>query len=217
MKKEEINMTQKINFLINSILFSLLFPNSCTNNTETKSKQSNTKTRKTIIVQPMGNFDLKLAKHTMKELQKIYPYFVLKPSCDLPKYAFYKVKNRYRADSILNRLRYQYGGDTVVIAVLNPDISVTKGKIADWGVMGLGHRPGNTCVVSTYRLEKKNLAEQFFKVCIHELGHTQGLPHCPDKTCYMRDAKGGNPLEEEVHFCEKCKKNLEGKGWKLKP
>lgn len=175
------------------------------------------KKKKTIIFQPMGNFDAKLVKKTMKELQKIYPNFILKQNSELPAYAYYKIKNRYRADSILNRLKYQYGVDTVIIAVLNPDISVTKGKINDWGVMGLGHRPGNACVVSTYRLEKKNLSDQFFKVCIHELGHTQGLSHCPDKTCFMRDAEGGNPLDEEVHFCEKCQKHLEKKGWKLSP
>jgi archaemetzincin len=169
---------------------------------------------KTIIVQPMGNFDIKLAKYTLAELKKIYPHFILNPNCELPKAAFNPTKNRYRADSILNIYKYKYGKDTVIIAMTSKDISTTKGKIADWGIMGLGHRPGNVCVVSTYRLNKKNLINQFYKLCIHELGHTQGLPHCPVKTCYMRDAEGGNPIDEETDFCVKCKEFLKGKGWK---
>ena len=57
--------------------------------------------------------------------------------------------------------------------------------------------------------------KQFFKVAIHELGHTQGLPHCPEKSCYMRDAEGGNPTDEEVEFCPKCKKHLRTKNWEI--
>jgi archaemetzincin len=81
--------------------------------------------------------------------------------------------------------------------------------------MGLGFCPGNVCVASTFRLSKKNLKEQFYKVAIHELGHTQGLPHCEDKSCFMRDAEGGNPLNEEHGFCEVCKLFLKSKGWEL--
>ncbi len=82
--------------------------------------------------------------------------------------------------------------------------------------MGFGYNPGNACVVSSFRLSKANQQEQFYKVAIHELGHTQGLPHCEEKTCFMRDAEGGNPLNEEKDFCPACKSFLKGKGWRLK-
>lgn len=81
--------------------------------------------------------------------------------------------------------------------------------------MGLAHSPGNVCVVSTYRLYKNKLAEQLYKVSIHELDHIQGLPHCPDTTCYMRDASGSYPLNSENDFCAKCKKFMQLKGWKV--
>lgn len=170
---------------------------------------------KTIIIQPLGNFDKKLLNKTYHELLKINPKFKISESIPHFQKSYNPIKNRYRADSILKFLRYKYGADTTILAITHPDISVTKGRIQDWGVMGLGYRPGNVCVVSTYRLNKKKQAEQFYKVCIHELGHTTGLPHCPDKTCYMRDADGGNPLDEEIHFCEKCQKHLKTKGWLL--
>ena len=57
--------------------------------------------------------------------------------------------------------------------------------------------------------------KDFIKVVVHELGHTTGLPHCPDKTCYMRDAKGGDHSDNEKGFCENCKRHLAGNGWKL--
>ena len=63
--------------------------------------------------------------------------------------------------------------------------------------------------------KKKNKTEQFYKVALHELGHTEGLPHCKNKTCLMRDAEGGNPLNEEKEFCISCKKYLKGKKWNI--
>ena len=32
--------------------------------------------------------------------------------------------------------------------------------------------------------------ERLWKVAIHELGHTLGLPHCPNNGCLMQDAHG---------------------------
>jgi archaemetzincin len=104
----------------------------------------------------------------------------------------------------------------VSIGITHKDISATKDEYADWGVMGLGFCPGNACVVSTFRLSKAEKQEQLFKVAIHELGHTQGLPHCEEKTCFMRDAEGGNPTGEEKEFCPHCKDYLLKKGWIFK-
>ena len=92
-------------------------------------------------------------------------------------------------------------------------ISTTKNEIKDFGVMGLGFRPGNACVASSFRLSKQNKLDQLFKVAIHELGHTQGLPHCEVKTCFMRDAEGKNQTNDEKEFCSSCKIKLEKKGW----
>jgi archaemetzincin len=95
------------------------------------------------------------------------------------------------------------------------DISTTKNGIKDWGIMGLGYRPGKSCVVSDFRMAVKNRNQQFYKVVLHELGHTEGLPHCKTKTCLMRDAEGGNHLDEEKDFCKNCKDFLLNKGWQL--
>ncbi len=103
----------------------------------------------------------------------------------------------------------------LIIALTSKDISWTKGKILDYGIMGLGLCPGQVCVASSFRLSKTDNLRQLFVVSIHELGHTQGLPHCPVKTCFMRDAEGGNPTNEETEFCLKCKAHLVSRGWAL--
>ena len=100
----------------------------------------------------------------------------------------------------------------VYIGITTVDISASKGDNPDWGVMGLGFRPGKAAVASNFRMNNK---EDFWKVAIHELGHTAGLPHCPVKTCFMRNAHGGNPTAEEKEFCSGCKKTLIDQGWKL--
>jgi len=168
-----------------------------------------------ILIQPLGDFNQSLAKENLKSLKKNFPSSRLLPTLPLFPSAYYKPRDRYRADSILKFTRYKYGIDTLMLLMTHRDISVTKNRIKDWGIMGLAHSPGNVCVVSTYRLDKSKLEEQLYKVSIHELGHTQGLPHCSIKTCYMRDASGGNPLDEEKGFCPSCKKVMENKGWRI--
>ncbi len=169
-----------------------------------------------IVVQPFTDLPASQAKGVYDKLKEINPNTLLRKPIALPVSAFYPQKNRYRADSIINNLNRFGSADTVIIGLTGKDISTTKGNTADWGVMGLGFQPGNACVISTFRLSKAELSGQFYKIALHELGHTQGLPHCKNKTCFMRDAEGGNHLDEETGFCESCKSFLKNKGWQLK-
>ena len=191
-------------------LFSLIF--SCE-----KSKDNAVKNGEeiTILIQPFEDVKPKQLEEISENIRKIYPKIKILEPIDFPKNAFYQPRNRYRADSIIKYLRTKTPNNCVTLALTNKDISVTKGKVADFGVMGLGYRPGNACVASSFRLNTKNKNEQFYKIAIHELGHTQGLKHCPDKTCFMRDAEGKNPTNEEKDFCQNCKKVLRSKHWKI--
>jgi archaemetzincin len=165
-----------------------------------------------IIIQPFNNFTPSLAKTVYQKLKAINPNTILKTALPLPANAYYPLRNRYRADSLIRYLSQFGNSDAVVIGITSKDISTTNNGISDWGIMGLGYCPGNACIVSTFRLSKTNLSEQFYKVAIHELGHTQGLPHCRNKKCFMRDAEGGNTLIEEKEFCSSCKSFLKSRG-----
>ncbi|ROI00908.1 matrixin family metalloprotease [Chryseobacterium daecheongense] len=169
----------------------------------------------TILVQPFKDIKPENVAFVAQEIKKVYPNVqVLKP-IDFPDNAYYRERNRYRADSIIKFLQEKTKPGYVTVALTSKDISVTKGKVKDFGVMGLGYRPGRACVASQFRLHKENSNEQLFKVAIHELGHTQGLKHCADKTCFMRDAEGKNPTNEEIDFCKQCKTFLLHKNWKF--
>lgn len=169
-----------------------------------------------IDIQPFADFPDDLTQNIAKQLKEIDPAINIRPAIDLPASAYYAPRNRYRADSIIAFLSRNIFSGHVTIGLTGKDISTTKDKIKDWGIMGLGFRPGNACVVSSFRLKKEKLYSQFYKVCIHELGHTEGLDHCAEKTCFMRDAEGGNPTDEETSFCNKCRTFLIKKGWHLK-
>lgn len=169
----------------------------------------------TILIQPFKDIKPETVEKVAEGIKKVYPHVKVLNAIDFPENTYYKERNRYRADSIIKFLSNDTKQGFVTIGLTLKDISATKGNIKDFGIMGLGYRPGNACVASKFRLSKENTDEQFYKIAIHELGHTQGLPHCPVKMCFMRNAEGKNPTNEETDFCPKCKTFLINKNWKF--
>jgi archaemetzincin len=193
------------------VLFVLVFAHCKENNTTNKKITA----EYSICIQPFANIDSSIVLAVRDSLKTFYPAVIINANTTLPTFAFYAKNNRYRADSLLKFLSAISHKNELIIGLTEKDISTTKDKIQDWGVMGLGYCPGNACVASTYRLQKENIKSQLFKVAIHELGHTQGLPHCSNKICFMRDAEGKNPTNEEIRFCANCTDFLKTKNWKL--
>lgn len=131
----------------------------------------------------------------------------------LPGPAYYKPRNRYRASILLEHL-HSYSGYDRVIGITTKDISTTKNKVYDWGIMGLANCPGKSCVISTFRMKTANkplFDDRFIKVALHELGHTMGLPHCTfSSTCFMEAAEGSikSVDRESRYLCTNCKKSI---------
>lgn len=167
-----------------------------------------------IVIVPLGN---SISDRTVSETFTQVKKFVTNASCtsrvQLPASAYYKPRNRYRADSLIHWMHRLAKKDQILVGVTDKDISATVHGVSDWGVMGLGFRPGNACVSSTFRLKGKK--DQFWKVVIHELGHTVGLLHCKTQTCLMRDAEGRGLTGKEVGFCNTCALRLRKLGWKI--
>ncbi|WP_228413920.1 Zn-dependent protease [Chryseobacterium sp. CH21] len=178
-------------------------------------KEKAEKSAVTILIQPFKDVKSETVAKVTEGIKNVYPNVKILNAIDFPENTYYKERSRYRADSIIKFLSKETKEGFVTIGLTTKDISATRGKIKDFGIMGLGYRPGKACVASNFRLSKENRDEQFYKVAIHELGHTQGLPHCPEKMCFMRDAEGKNPTNEETDFCKKCKTFLINKNWKF--
>lgn len=168
-----------------------------------------------ITLVSFGQFDSEKLEFVEYVLHEKFKFDSLKMvHQNLPAEAFYKPRNRYRANKLIHYLKENYDSDKI-IGLTHKDISTTSGKHEDWGIMGLAYRPGKSCVVSTFRTfrgakseEHKN--ERLKKVVFHEFGHTLGLPHCENsKSCLMRDANGKViTVDETDDFCANCKSKI---------
>jgi archaemetzincin len=141
------------------------------------------------------------------------------PRAPLPAVAFTRPRRRWRAEKLLVFLRGAMpAGGTRILGLTGADISTTKDRFEDWGVMGLGEEPGVATVISSFRCRKKardagHARERLAKVAVHEIGHSLGLDHCPTKGCLMHDAEGQVvAVDDEYDLCPRCRARLAAAG-----
>ena len=175
-----------------------------------------TKPSKIIYIQPLGNVNQEYLTYIKKSVKEFYGYHcVIKTKINLTNAILAKSKTRYEAGKILKK----YNSKENILLITERDIAHRKSReFQEWGVFGLGFRPGTTCVISTFRL-KKNVSKAKFlerlkKVALHEIGHNLRLEHCTiDKNCMMTSA-GGTVKQvdrEKIWFCKKCWETIEKK------
>lgn len=175
----------------------------------------------------MGFMSMAHCDSVKSALEEVYEVeVVMLPEIEIPENTFVNVKSpRYRADKLIEYLKENRpGGIDYTIGLISKDISTTKrtadgeikkpkSKYEDWGIFGLGYRPGPSCIVSTFRLNNKNqklFYSRIKKIAVHEIGHNLGLPHCPDKECVMQDAAESISTIDNVSMilCDECKRKI---------
>lgn len=175
-----------------------------------------------IAIQPFENSNELYVDSISSALNRIYSIDpVVLNAIDFPENCSIKYYNtyRYRADKLIAYLKHTKP-DSIdyVIGFTMKDISTTKNgatdssdKYFDWGIFGLGYRPGPACIVSGKRLNKgakKMLIRRLQKVASHELGHNFGLAHCQSgMPCVMVDAveKLSTVDHAPLALCSVCK------------
>jgi archaemetzincin len=165
---------------------------------------------KIVYIQPLGDVKDKYLQKVKKSVESFYGFkCVIKPKVSFTNDLLADSKTRYEALKILGKFRSR---DNILI-VTEKDIAIRNNQYPEWGVLGLGFRPGTVCVISTFRM-KRNVSEERIldrleKVSLHEIGHNLGLNHCTkDARCMMNDAKGtiSTVDRELIYFCPNCKK-----------
>lgn len=168
----------------------------------------------TVYLQPLGDGVAESELTFIEAALALYFPFAIKrlPTVPLPKDAYYATRARYRAERLLKHLERLTPPDAqVVVGLTEVDISTTKGDIYDWGVLGLATLSGKQCVISRFRAQRDALSplhvrERLTKTVVHEVGHTIGLPHCPNYGCIMEDGKGSVTTTDHEHdVCAQCR------------
>jgi archaemetzincin len=150
-----------------------------------------------LALQPLGPVKAEEIKKVKSGIEMLYEVtVVVLPEKPLPRAAYFKPRDRYKADLLLEALeKQQPEAFAKIIGLTARDISVTNDEGYDWGIFGLGQLGGSACVVSTFRLRAGKADDALFfarlvKVVNHEVGHTFGLDHCPQERCLMEDVRG---------------------------
>lgn len=174
---------------------------------------------KVLVVVPLGRPSADLVAMVKETLERRMRVTVrVAEAMEMPAAAWYTPRKRWRAEKILDALDAKNWGDAWrVAAITEQPISTTKEEIEDWGIAGLGSLNGPSSVFSSYLFKRFAKKDRPFylhameNLVLHEVGHTLGLPHCPDDACIMADAKG-NAVKaaraSDNRFCARCRQRI---------
>ncbi len=130
----------------------------------------------------------------------------------LPRRAYNARRNQYDSDRVVQKLFNQLPRDGLGLMAL------TNGDLYDAGrsrfVFGLASLVDHVGVLSLARYrgpwwgqadKRSRFYERFMKVLVHEVGHTLGVRHCPNRRCAMRNDSTLADLDSSPRtFCERC-------------
>ena len=168
---------------------------------------------KVVYIQPLGYVSQEYIDVVRNSVKSFYGYnCIVNKRKEVTPDVLSNVTKRIEANKLLDK--YKSSQNTLILT--ESDICHFKNKNSpEWGVFGLGLRPGNICVVSTFRLlknaTKQKTHERLGKVALHEIGHNLGLAHCTNnKKCMMNDANGTIKQvdSEKTWFCESCRRQI---------
>lgn len=128
-------------------------------------------------------------------------------------YAFDTVRDQYHSTRLLKGLETQIEQkENKILGITHLDLFI---PILTY-VFGEAHLNGPAAVASDYRLNPQFyglppnpelVKERLIKECIHELGHTLGLRHCPNPQCVMRTSTYVEEIDLKLDtLCSRCRK-----------
>lgn len=134
--------------------------------------------------------------------------------------AYHPERQQYHSSEILQRMHALVRPrDWRLVAITDVDLYIPILRY----VFGEAQVGGPCALVSYHRLRQEFyglerdddlLSERLLKECVHELGHTLGLHHCPDYRCAMASAHAVEWIDlREVTLCEACQSQVESRSF----
>ena len=144
--------------------------------------------------------DRDVAETSMQAIRREYQK-ILEPKIvgllELDESCFFREKNQYNADLLLERLK---NNKNLFLWIIHKDIFSDSLNF----VFGCAI-PLKGAILSTFRLKSKDLIE---KEAIHEIGHVLGLAHCKNECVMMFSNSLYEATLKPKNLCMSCKEKL---------
>lgn len=169
----------------------------------------------------VGAVDAKTVKTIKEKLPGCLPMTakaVIEPQKDLPHAAYDEGRSQYDANRMLEVLAKRVViGTTMERALFIVDVDLFVPDLNF--VFGLADQKKGVCIISLARLrnefyglrpDNRLFIDRAVKEAVHELGHTYGMGHCPDKRCVMffSDSLPDTDRKRST-FCVDCRIKLD--------
>jgi archaemetzincin len=163
-----------------------------------------------VVLVPIGPLPANVLADLQRELAPILKREVtIGDEIPRPPAGFNKSRNQYLGDALLEQLERNDRPDAArVVGIIDSDAYAPGLNY----VFGQARLPGRFAVVALPRLRQSLRAhpedaarfrERVLKITIHELGHTFGFVHCPDRKCVMHFSNAiGEADYSGVQYCD---------------
>lgn len=167
----------------------------------------------TYYVRPLGEVDRRHADFACAVVREVFHLrCIVLRGRPLARQALDTDRNQYDADRLVDGLFADLPTDAVgLMGLTNGDLYDRSRTRFVFGLASLVDRVGVVSLArfrSTWWGEDRDLVvfhERLYKVLVHEVGHTLGLPHCAKAHCAMRDDRTLADLDASPRrFCRTC-------------
>ncbi len=165
-----------------------------------------------IRIIPIGDVDQRTLGSLAESLWEIYRCeTIMGERASIPEKSYNSLRKQYNSTRILKDLEnIKVPAGELILGVIDKDLYVSELNF----VFGEADVLARIALIGLPRL-RQDADEELFqrrvaKEAVHELGHTCGLGHCPDRKCVMHFSNSLQDTDvKEALFCAVCRIKME--------
>ena len=172
-----------------------------------------------IAILQVGMVEQSVLRHIQEGILRVFPHaesVILREVMSLPPEAYDDKRSQYHSSFLLDLVREHLEKTDAdkILGITNVDLYVPQLNF----VFGEAELHGKVAIISLCRLkpefhgdspDERLFLERAVKEAVHEVGHTSGLTHCPNRSCVMSFSNTISDVDrKKAAFCQKCSKHL---------